>query len=325
MKIGQVRMAPRTPVKERFAKLMFDTDWGPLIVWGMTVLAFFATLVLSPLLPYVGIVIAGVVLVAVVVATLLAVAAFFNALRRRMWMRAFGQFLLGIIAVPVFVVGFLFSAFASAIVAGAVACAVDAVFPDRASVKDDSGSLGFKVEFKRAHPFLAEYHRAIRFPSGKRIGIGMDTGGAGPFAVYRLESGAYYLVDGLDFDANRDHYRVNVSNETVEIKVKNGTKWAMIPNGATAVVGASVWNDSTQHEEISVATRKGEISVPASTPIGDSLTSRTYLGLACPGGRFEKGTGDPYAEKLDKDLEGTSPPEIMPPGNVAPLQPGEGE
>lgn len=179
MKIGQVRMAPRTPVKERFAKLMFDTDWGPLIVWGMTVLAFFATLVLSPLLPYVGIVIAGVVLVAVVVATLLAVAAFFNALRRRMWMRAFGQFLLGIIAVPVFVVGFLFSAFASAIVAGAVACAVDAVFPDRASVKDDSGSLGFKVEFKRAHPFLAEYHRAIRFPSGKRIGIGMDTGARG--------------------------------------------------------------------------------------------------------------------------------------------------
>ena len=283
-------------MEKRMAKLLFGTDWGPLVVWSGTSLAFFTALAVSPLLPYVGIVIAGALLVAVAAATLLAIAAFFIALRKRMWNRAVGQFLLGIVAVPAFVAGFLVSVFASAMVAGAVACAADAVFPDRASVKEDSCSLGFEVEFKRAHPFLAEYHRAIRFKSGKRIGIGMDTGGAGPFAVYWLKSGEYYLVDGLDFDANREHYRVNVSNETVEVKVRNGTKWAAIPDGTTAVVGSSVWNDSTQHEEIRVVTRNGEISVPASTPVGDSLKSRTYLGLAYPGGSFEKGTGDPYAD-----------------------------
>jgi len=65
------------------------------------------------------------------------------------------------------------------------------------AVANGAGQLEFKVEYRPAHPFLAEYDKCIIFPSGKRIGLWPDTGGAGAFAVYRLPAGEYYLVDGL--------------------------------------------------------------------------------------------------------------------------------
>ena len=150
--------------------------------------------------------------------------------------------------------------------------------------------LPFSVAFKPAHPFLAEYDRWIDFPSGKRIGIWMDTGGAGPFAVYRLASGAYYLIDGLKFEYIRSEYRVDPAAETVEIM--NGTRWIAIPDGASAVVGHS-------SDSIIVKTKHGETTVGGGVPVGDSLAGRTYLGLAKPDGRFEPGTGDPYAAQVD--------------------------
>ena len=86
-----------------------------------------------------------------------------------------------------------------------------------ASMTNETSSLEFAVEYRPAHPFLAEYDKTVVFKSGKRIGVWMDTGGAGPFAVYRLQTGEYYLVDGLEFDFIRNDYRVNVTNETAEI------------------------------------------------------------------------------------------------------------
>jgi hypothetical protein len=146
------------------------------------------------------------------------------------------------------------------------------------------------VKFRRSHPFLVEYDRWIVFPSGKRIGIWPDTGGAGAFAVYRLASGAYYLIDGLKFEYIRSEYRVDPAAETVEIM--NGTRWIAIPDGASAVVGHS-------SDSIIVKTKHGETTVGGGVPVGDSLAGRTYLGLAKPDGRFEPGTGDPYAAQVD--------------------------
>ncbi len=61
--------------------------------------------------------------------------------------------------------------------------------PRMAGVPGEDGKTAFSVEYINAHPFLAEYDKTIVFKSGKRIGVGMDTGGAGAFAGYRLGSG----------------------------------------------------------------------------------------------------------------------------------------
>ena len=150
--------------------------------------------------------------------------------------------------------------------------------------------LAFSVEYKPAHPFLAEYDKCVVFPSGKRIGVWMDTGGAGPFAVYRLPTGEYYLVDGLEHDFIRNDYRVNVTNETVEIMCDE--IWVKIPEGTLKVDGRA--NDS-----ISVKTADGEKWADGGMPVGDSLKGRVYVGLLYPSGRFEPGEGDPFADIIE--------------------------
>ena len=163
--------------------------------------------------------------------------------------------------------------------------------------------LPFSVKFKPAHPFLAEYDRWIVFPSGKRIGIWMDTGGAGPFAVYQLATGAYYLIDGLDFEHVRSEYRVDPAAETVEIM--NGSRWIGIPDEAEAVVGYSSSSSN-------VKTKTGETTVGGGVPVGDSLAGRTYLGLVKPDGRFKPGTGDPYAAQVEPPWTVVSLPDSVP-------------
>ena len=159
------------------------------------------------------------------------------------------------------------------------------------------------MKFRRSHPFLVEYDRWIVFPSGKRIGIWPDTGGAGSFAVYRLASGAYYLIDGLEFEYARSEYRVDPVAETAEIM--NGTRWIAIPDGAEAVVGSS-------SESIAVKTKQGETTVGGGVPVGDSLEGRTYLGLVKPDGRFKPGTGDPYAAHVDPPWTAVALPGSVP-------------
>lgn len=161
----------------------------------------------------------------------------------------------------------------------------------RAARTDEMAALGFSVEFRPAHPFLAEYYKCVVFPSGKHVGIWMDTGGAGPFAVWRLPTGEYYLVDGLEHDFVRNDYRVNAANETVEMMC--GETWFAIPDGALAVT-------ATSNMGFSVKTAEGEKSVDVpGVPVGDSLKGRVYLGLLLTSGRFELGEGDPYADVVE--------------------------
>lgn len=54
--------------------------------------------------------------------------------------------------------------------------------------------------------------------------------------MYRLPTGEYYLADGLKHSFIRNDYRVNVTNETVEMMTAD-TFWIRIPDGTLAVVG----------------------------------------------------------------------------------------
>lgn len=75
--------------------------------------------------------------------------------------------------------------------------------------------MPFAIEYKAAHPFLAEYNKRIAFKSGKRVSIEMDTGGAGRCAVYALGNGRYYLADGFESEQFKYDYIVDVQKETV--------------------------------------------------------------------------------------------------------------
>lgn len=162
--------------------------------------------------------------------------------------------------------------------------------PWQVAVPGEEGKAAFAVEYINAHPFLAEYDKTIVFKSGKRIGVWIDTGGAGPFAVYRLPTGEYYLVDGLEYDFIRSDYRVNVTNETVEMMCDE--TWVNIPEGAIKV-------DSRANDSITAKTADGEKRADGGMPVGDSLTGRRYLGLIHPSGKFEPGEGDPYADIIE--------------------------
>ena len=76
--------------------------------------------------------------------------------------------------------------------------------------------MPFAIEYKAAHPFLAEYHKRIAFKSGKRVSIEMDTGGGGRCAVYTLGNGRYYLADGFESKQFKYDYIVDVQRETVQ-------------------------------------------------------------------------------------------------------------
>lgn len=144
--------------------------------------------------------------------------------------------------------------------------------------------LPFAVEYKRAKTLCAEYDKRIRFKSGKTIGVWPDTGGGGPFAVYVLDGGEYYLIDGLKFDFIRSEYRVNCTNETVERKGKYS--WILIPDGALTITTAS-------DRDVMVATANGPACSQKTTPIGDSLKGRRFIGLIYTNGRFVAGGIDP--------------------------------
>ena len=271
---------------KKIARFLFDTDFGPFIAWWMVAAVFFALLFVSQLLGVSALSLICIVLLALGVVSMVGVAAFIYALWHRRWNRAIGQFLLGAISLPLFFLGFPLSV----IGIRAIAC-VTPVGTRSAIVTNEAAALEFAVEFRPTHPFLAEYDKCIVFPSGKRIGVCPDTGGAGAFAVYRLPTGEYYLVDGLEHDFIRGDYRVNTTNETVEMMYDE--IWVEIPDGSLAVTGGGVGTINGENRvDITVKTADGEKSASGGTPVGDSLKGRRYLGLLHPDGRFEPGEGD---------------------------------
>ena len=279
---------------KKLMRFLFETDYGPFVSWGTVALAFCAVVIVSAPLGKVGLALVLTMLLVLVVLSLAAVVAFLLALIRCQWMRAIGQFCLGIIGIVLFFIAVPVSLVGSRIIAHSTSSDVrTAEVKDRTEVTDRTApALAFKVEFRPSHLFLAEYDKCIVFQSGKRIGVWMDTGGAGAFAVYRLPNGEYYLVDGLKHDFIRNDYRVNVTNETVEIMCDE--TWVKIPDGTLAVVGRG-------GDSITVKTASGEknVSDGNGTSVGDSLKERVYLGLLRPNGRFVTGMGDPYADVLE--------------------------
>lgn len=269
-------------------RFLFETDYGPFVSWCTAALAFCVSVIILPPLGKFGSALVIVMLLVLIALSLAAVVAFLLALLRCQWMRAIGQLFLGVIGVVLFCACFIASCVGGRIVAYSTGAAVRT-----AEVMDEAASsLAFKVEFRPAHLFLAEYDKCVIFRSGKRIGVWMDTGGAGAFAVYRLPTGEYYLVDGLKHDFIRNDYRVNVTNETVEVMCND--TWVKIPDGTLEVVGRS-------GDSIMVKTKSGEKNVGGGdgTAVGDSLKGRVYLGSLHPNGRFVTAAGDPYMDTIE--------------------------
>ena len=272
---------------KKFVRFALKTAFGPFVVWCGTAFLLFAAYALSPLLGSFGIILTNMMVVALLAAAVVNVAAIVISLVEHKHGRALGQFFLGIAGLFLFCVGLAVATFANLSMtlenstSGPARCA---------SVTNETAALEFAVEYKPAHPFLAEYDKCVVFPSGKRIGVWMDTGGAGAFAVYRLPTGEYYLVDGLEHDFIRNDYRVNTTNETVEMMCDE--TWVKIPDKTLKVDGSS-------SDSIFVKTEDGEKSVNGGTPVGDSLKGRVYVGLLYPKGDFEPGTGDPFADIIE--------------------------
>ena len=278
----------RNAAMKKIAKFVFETAYGPFIAWCCTALLLFAAYAASSPLGRFGTALVNIMFVVQVIAAIVNIIALFKSLVEHQYGRAIGQFLLGLAGLFLFVLGLAFAFVAHGVVAHATSSGYAEV--RSASVTNETGALEFAVEYRPAHPFLAEYDKTIVFKSGKRIGIWMDTGGAGPFAVYSLPTGEYYLVDGLEFDFIRNDYRVSVTNETVEMMCDE--TWVNIPEGALKVVGGG--NDS-----ISVETADGERWVDGGMPVGDSLKGRSYLGLLYPSGRFDPDEGDPFVDIIE--------------------------
>ena len=275
----------------KIARFVFETAFGPFVAWCCASLLLFAVHVMSPLLGKFGNAMSIMMLVVLALAALAGVIAFFISLNERKYGRAMVQFFLGIAGLLLFCVGLAAATFAS----WHASLATGSCGPPRyANLTNETGALEFAVEYRPSHPFLAEYDKCIVFPSGKRIGVCPDTGGAGPFAVYRLPTGEYYLVDGLEHDFIRSDYRVNTANETVETMCDE--TWVKVPDKTLKVDGRS--NDS-----ISVKTVDGDKWVNGGTPVGDSLKGRVYVGLLTPSGRFEPGEGDPFADIIEPKWE----------------------
>lgn len=274
---------------KKIAEFVLKTACGPFAAWCCTSLLLFAAIAVSPALGGFGTVLVAAMLVVQAVLAAVCALAFFVSLGEREWSRAVGQFFFGCAGIFLFVLGLGAATMASWSVASATTR--DGAEVRSASVTDKTGALAFAVEYRPAHPFLAEYDKSVVFPSGKRIGVWTDMGGAGAFAVYRLPTGEYYLVDGLEHEFIRSDYRVNVASETVEMMC--GETWVRIPDGALKIEGRSDCS-------IFVETADGEKSVDVGTPVGDSLKGRVYVGLLHPNGSFEPGTGDPYADVVGR-------------------------
>lgn len=275
--------------KNKVRDFLSRTGIGLFLFWGCAAVIFLTVVAAEPFLGKAQMVAGIAALTLLAVASLWYIAVFIVSLAKRRWKKAGIMFFLGGVGAAMLAVGFGL-AVAFNFWVGAATWKQEDEMPRQGGVPGENGETAFSVEYINAHPFLAEYDKTIVFKSGKRIGVWIDTGGAGPFAVYRLPTGEYYLVDGLEHDFIRSDYRVNVTNEMVEMMCDE--TWVNIPEGALKV-------DSRANDSITAKTADGEKRADGGAPVGDSLKGRSYLGLLYPSGRFEPGEGDPFADIIE--------------------------
>ena len=148
-----------------------------------------------------------------------------------------------------------------------------------------SNELPFAVEYKRAKTLCAEYDKRIRFKSGKTVGIWPDTGGGGPFAVYALQDGEYYIVDGIEHGFLRNEYRVNCRNETVDMRYMD--VWLRIPDGSLEITGVLCdGNKASPRYLITVQTENGEIKGSQFEPVTENPEAEQLIGEINANGKF---------------------------------------
>lgn len=274
----------------RIREFLSRTGLGSFLVWGCAAVLFLVAIVSSSFWGKAGVAVGVAATVVFAGTSLWYVLVFLVTLAKRQWKKSAIMFVSGGVGACLLAVSFGF-AMALNFWSAAENWEKGKEKPRLADVPGEDGKTAFSVEYVNAHPFLAEYDKTIVFKSGKRIGVFIDTGGAGPFAVYSLPTGEYYLVDGLKHSFISNDYRVNVTNETVEM-MTGDRFWIRIPDGTLAVVGGG--GDSI---DIKTADDERKNVEGKLTPVGDSLSRRKYLGLIHPRGEFEKSGDckDPYA------------------------------
>lgn len=225
-----------------------------------------------------------------------------HSLVKRRWGRAVGQFLLGLGAVVVYGVAL-------------IAVSLVTTFSERNMNDFDRTkepwygtkpceTVPFGVEFRIAHPFLAEYSRRVVFKSGKPVMLNQDTGGAGEFAIYALKDGNFLLMDGLRMLQHRNEYRVNASVESVERRC--GRTWVRIPDDTLDIYS---WNS----ESFGVKTTDGgDRSCKGGASVGDTLESKRYLGRVTTKGEFVAGGEEPYIEKNETSWKSSEITDTIP-------------
>lgn len=275
--------------KYQIREFLSRTGLGMFLVWGCAAVMFLAAVVVSPFLGKADVVAGFAATGVLAVASLWYALVFLVTLAKRQWKKSAIMFVSGGVGACLLAAGFGF-AIALNFWSALENWDKGKEKPRLVGVPGEDGKTAFSVEYINAHPLLAEYDKTIVFKSGKRIGVWMDTGGAGPFAVYSLPTGEYYLVDGLKHNFIRNNYRVNVTNETVEMMTAD-TFWIRIPDGTLAVVGGggnSIVVNTSDEKYKNVESKF--------TSVGDSLSRRKYLGLIHPRGEFEKSDDgkDPY-------------------------------
>ncbi len=202
------------------------------------------------------------------------VAAFVRSLWKRAWGRAAAQLGIGVVGAVGFVMALIATFFASAGVALALGWRGKWIEPEK------NGVVPFEVEYRVAHPFLAEFDRRVAFASGKRVGIAMDTGGLADLTVYALGDGSYALMDRAG-----NLFRVDVANETVD--AGEGRKWFRLPDGTLDIIMRGF------SRGVEVRLEGGEEKwLEERVPFGETLDGRRMLGKFVPYGRFEAATDD---------------------------------
>lgn len=202
---------------------------------------------------------------------------------RRRWGRAIAQICVGLLAGILYVFGLLFASVSAMFSEANMETFKTEEQPWRASRITDE--VPFSVEYRNAHPFLAEYEKRLTFRSGRHVPLRLDSGGAGKLAVYALGPDTYYLVEGLENEFMRCEYRVNVVSERVEMLCGDSV-WIPIPAGAVEI---SSWGP----DGIYVKTLMGEGRSERGEPAEGTLDGRRFLGYIGPWGNFERGGDEP--------------------------------
>ena len=191
-----------------FKRFCLDTFYGPLLLWALSAGAALAGLALYTF-TLARILLLAVALPLLLLCTILGLVAFVRSLLAKAWLRATLQLVLGLGLAVGAVFGTVFALVAGSVIGFALRPTESGWTPAGAEL-----GLPFTVEYKPAHPFLAEYFRRVVFPSGKRISVLMDPGGYPSMSVYALDDpDTYVLSDGQFGQA----FRIGMEAETVDL------------------------------------------------------------------------------------------------------------